>query len=964
VEASSIEKVGALSIEQVMADEAFALHGNIPEAHKLAELAINQHTYEKLIRSNADWRARPDFTIDGPAARENFYRCLNKLNHAALCCSGSGARSVAFCLGVIQALASHDVTSPTALQSDDAADDDDLRVSPEGKSHDVSPDKSQIDPKNSLLARFHYLSTVSGGSCIGSWLSCWHSKSDFSIIVRKLTGRPHGAEVESQEISWLRDYINYATPRLGLASADARMVAAISLRNLVLVWLILIPVICLPLILLKIYAAFAVWMAKNDQWVSISVVLLGLLSLIVSQAFTTRHRPARRLPGTNVNFVTFLQRDFLWSITSAILIVAFFCSSAAQDWAWLMARRLDFFGFGESFVSSMALVGMATYATGWIFGLRFQYGLFDFLCWTLSGLVYGGLVGVGASLISSYYYPSLYDPSQIDAWPSLLLIIFGVPWVLLSQLAAEIIFAGLVSYQSDSDADSEWLSRAGDLLLVSAIGWALMAFLVFGGGFVISHLNSLLGGIRWVLATGGATAIATALLGKGSQMLARRTGDDRASATVLAFNIGFAIVGSIFGALTIFGLSAAIDRTLLGGSLIELLTHGKAAPSTILIWLVIGYAISTFLALIASYFVNINRFSLYAFRRNRLIRTYLGASRQDRHPDLLTGFDFEDNIRIFELWPPRRGSGASPRCLFQVINIALDVVSDKRVGWQQRRAQSFTASALHCGSANLGFRKSQEYGNGISLGTAMAISGSAGHSSSPSITQLLTPFNVRLGWWFGNPGDAGKQSYKAEGPKFAARPLLQELLGLSTAGSPYVYLSDGGHFEKFGLYEMVRRRCRFIIVVDAECDPNFALEALGNAVQKIYIDLGIRIRFEGLEALRNRPGKDDGPLDRIPYYAIGSIHYSGSDGFEEGCSDGYLVYIKPAYHGTEGPGIRSYATAHSAFPHESTADQWFTESQFESYRSLGLVITNSMLRDTAVRQRLAGMRGATDQPSQ
>ena len=64
----------------------------------------------------------------------------------------------------------------------------------------------------------------------------------------------------------------------------------------------------------------------------------------------------------------------------------------------------------------------------------------------------------------------------------------------------------------------------------------------------------------------------------------------------------------------------------------------------------------------------------------------------------------------------------------------------------------------------------------------------------------------------------------------------------------YVYLSDGGHFENLGLYEMVRRRCRLIVVIDAGCDPDFAFEDLGNAVRKIYIDLGIRIQFEGLES--------------------------------------------------------------------------------------------------------------------
>src|SRR5262249_11167637 len=147
---------------------------------------------------------------------------------------------------------------------------------------------------------------------------------------------------------------------------------------------------------------------------------------------------------------------------------------------------------------------------------------------------------------------------------------------------------------------------------------------------------------------------------------------------------------------------------------------------------------------------------------------------------------------------------------------------------------------------------------GISLGTAMAISGAAaspnmGYHSSPSVTLLLALFNARLGWWLGNPGPEGETTYKDDGPATAIIPLAEETFGLSTDDRPYVYLSDGGHFENLGLYEMVRRRCRFIVAVDAGCDPAFAFEDLGNAVRKIFIDLGIRITFKDLDKLKNRP---------------------------------------------------------------------------------------------------------------
>jgi hypothetical protein len=274
------------------------------------------------------------------------------------------------------------------------------------------------------------------------------------------------------------------------------------------------------------------------------------------------------------------------------------------------------------------------------------------------------------------------------------------------------------------------------------------------------------------------------------------------------------------------------------------------------------------------------------------------------------------------------------------------------LSWQERKAEPFTVSPLHSGSAYKGFRRSADYAGpgGISLGTAMAISGAAvspnmGYHSSPSITLLLALFNVRLGWWLGNPGPEGEKSYPTEGPSFAIKPLIEEAFGQTTDDRPYVYLSDGGHFEDLGLYEMVRRRCRFIVVVDAGQDAHLEFADLGNAVRKIYIDLGIGIRFDGLQLMKNRPADPltDEQRQKIPYYATGVIEYQASDGEDAGCGDGTILYIKPALHGTEATGVASYAAAHPTFPHETTTDQWFTESQFESYRSLGLEITDRIL---------------------
>jgi len=50
---------------------------------------------------------------------------------------------------------------------------------------------------------------------------------------------------------------------------------------------------------------------------------------------------------------------------------------------------------------------------------------------------------------------------------------------------------------------------------------------------------------------------------------------------------------------------------------------------------------------------------------------------------------------------------------------------------------------------------------------------------------------------------------------------------------------------------------------------------------------------------------------------------------------GQIIYIKSTLTGTEPQDILAYRTANPVFPHQSTGDQWFDESQFESYRALG-----------------------------
>src|SRR5438876_1704164 len=201
-------------------------------------------------------------------------------------------------------------------------------------------------------------------------------------------------------------------------------------------------------------------------------------------------------------------------------------------------------------------------------------------------------------------------------------------------------------------------------------------------------------------------------------------------------------------------------------------------------------------------------------------------------------------------------------------------------------------SPLHAGAAGLGFRRAHRFGDrfGFSLPTAVTISGAAaspnmGFQPSTTLALLMTLFNVRLGWWVGNPGPWGAKTYRRSSPRWSLIRILQEALGLTNDRRSYVYLSDGGHFENLGLYEMVRRRCHFIVLSDAGCDPDITFEDLGNAVRKVSIDLNVTIEFETLHI----PPRKTPPVTG-GYVATAKIIYP-----EAGAKPGHLLYIKPSY---------------------------------------------------------------------
>ena len=805
---------------------------------------------------------------------------------AALCLSGGGIRSASFALGVLQAFAA-----------------------------------------KGLLDRFHYLSTVSGGGYIGGWLTAWRHVNAAAALA-ELNKRGNALGREPEELRGLRANSNYLTPKLGMMSADTWAAVALYLRNLLLNWLIYLPLIGAVILVPDVahtttYAAIY-WPADAHHVFLIVSALLLVLSL---------HTSIRgRLGGTQKDRVTqgrFLQLELLPLYVAALLICLYSVGAyrAEQKPTWAVTVT----------TTSAAAVGAVLYLTAWLcFAVQARRRLPQewpklIGCWTVSGAIAGALIGWGIEIASDLARGAPPDGVR-------LVVVFGVGWVAGSLFIAEAVYLGLTSYTPKGDDDREWLARSSGWFLALSLGWGLLSALVLFS----PNLREACKDWFWALVPvgGGAGAIAAGI-GSSAKTLAglfdKKNGESVSMTTILT------VASIVFLVALTLVIGKGVDEVLywwiglLGQYPRDFPSFGTA------IAIAFGLAICVGVVVALSVPINVNRFSSHSLYRNRLARAFLGSARGEAGlasdtRDPLTGFDSRDNPDMSTLaTPPDR-----PR-LFHVVNMALNVVSSKNNAWQERKAQSFVVTPQLSGNEYVGFFETKKYSDGITLGTAMAISGAAaspnqGYHSSPLIGLIMTLFNVRLGWWLGNPKYPDKA--KRAGPKWGIFQVIKELFGLTDDDNAYVYLSDGGHFENLGLYEMVRRRCHMIVVSDGGCDEKCAFEDLGNAVRKIWIDFGVRIEFKKID-IRKRG------VDKALYCALGRIHYPELAGTTR--PPGYVLYIKPGFHdnGTEPPDVCAYALANLTFPHETTADQFFSESQFESYRSLGKFITDTILGDPA-----------------
>lgn len=913
---------------------------------------------------------------DAPTDQAGYRRRAFANGQAALCLSGGGIRSAAFALGILQALSS-----------------------------------------KRLLTGFHYLSTVSGGGYIGSWLQRWiyEEPGGAGTVMAKL-----GGVTEPAEVSALRENSNFITPRVGIRSNDTWTALSISGRNIALNWLLFAPLLMFVTVFPNLFAASVLSLPYR----TLLVPEVPLAPLLISAffAWAAAWHVARELPSYRaVTSVKPGQADGWLTLRIVLPLVG-----------WAIAGTLsigvDLFS-EEPFLVMPGLALALTSLTASILGLiasgmtlpepreadRWnplqgyrQTFANDLLLWIGALTLAAVLTLLGAALFQSWLEPEVaailrtdadLDPAlpptlaAVSHWheteralsPVAVLTVFGPLWLMATQLLIAIVFAGFRNASGKTvrpDADREWLARLSAVKIKPMLLWGLVGFAVLILDWALRRYipgyDMSLSGMIAVLS--GFVAVAGGKSSRSGNGTSKVQGLGGFVAKYLPMQAVIAIGTGLF-ILMLFLILGRVEQNSAAwiASEIEDLRLPQWVDPQVVAHLI-------FLAglLLALFFlsrrIQVNRFSLNGLYRNRLARAFLGGARLKRDPDPFTGFDAGDNVRMHKL-----AANADGRLvLYPVINVALNVTASEKLAWQERKAEPFVFTPRYSGSGMLkppewppagvavdlndppgAYVDSSVYGGnepdlamegcGVSLATAVSISGAAaspnmGYHTSPATAFLMTLFNVRLGAWLPNPAQGEKMgdAIRASGPSNSLFAVLRELGGATDDRGRDIYLSDGGHFENLGLYEMIRRRCRYIIVSDAGADPECAFSDLGGAVRKVKIDFDVDIAFDSLEISRRG---ESVPGQRA--YALGTIEYPEARYTGSGPEDpearkrrtGRLLYLKPSYFGDLPVDVRSYAEVSKTFPHESTADQFFSESQFESYRRLGYFFTSALGQD-------------------
>ena len=540
-------------------------------------------------------------------------------------------------------------------------------------------------------------------------------------------------------------------------------------------------------------------------------------------------------------------------------------------------------------------------------------------------------------------------PAHLTTWSALVPLVLLVATTILYSIFAPSPWLERFSYR---------VRRGYQEMIGVWLGWTL-ALALFGAWLLA--VNALISaeprafGIDAPEAAGSAT-LGGALLG----LLRKKLGE--AAPRFLSWLL------PVLPPLALFLLLAGLGT--LGALAADVLANGEKSqlsqniPPLSPIWLWGGVAFSLLYLLYA----NINLTGLHRFYRDRLMETFL-PDLDDVHHDLPSTETSANSAELWKMFDPR---SAGP---YHLVNANMVMLDSGTARFRSRKSDSFVLAPHYCGSEATGWARTDQWladrgpnvirpVGAMTLATAMAISGAAvnpntgvggrGVTKTAAVSALLTILNIRLGHWALSPSkleEGRRRRPFAFPPNFVFPGLVQGIFGWGrTDRSDWLELTDGGHFDNLGLYELVRRRVRTIYAIDGTEDQDTAFSSFANAAEKIYIDFNVRLSFRderGFIKLMRGADPEENPLNKAfrlaeRGFTVGTVEYPGlrdKDGHEiEKGFIGTIYYIKSTLTKGLPEALYSYRAENPSFPSQSTADQFFDEQQFEAYRTLGFAL--------------------------
>jgi hypothetical protein len=421
----------------------------------------------------------------------------------------------------------------------------------------------------------------------------------------------------------------------------------------------------------------------------------------------------------------------------------------------------------------------------------------------------------------------------------------------------------------------------------------------------------------------------------------------------IAFVFGVVLLAYIIGVhlanLIMSCLAPLIENRPLDESILTVVLHAVAAAMAAIVAL-IGVTLACF--------INVNHASQHRLYRDRLMEIFCA----------------EDKALTEGKWYPAENAQKSAGWLknmtkvkqpLHLINTTLVTTDSDDRKYRGRGGDNFLLSPLYCGSDATGWIKIDQCMEALSIATAASVSGAAlnahtgphgvGGLRNKAYAALLSFLGLNLGYWARNPKKFEFSNVKTDfRMPHLLRPGLANISGrnLDEIGN-YVQLTDGGHFENLAIYELIRRKVRFLWVSDAGQDTKFSFEDLSNAIERVRVDFGVNIRFydDDYDLTHLLPKSADATKPASKNfaeeyklarrgYAIGTIEYADK-------SEGLIVYIKSTLTRYLPGDIYGYKARNDDFPHQTTLDQFFDEEQFEAYRELGYRLSAQLFRDIA-----------------